>query len=106
MDLACEITLNIVRGRENKLLNILFGLKFINSFIKYLETAKVEILSNPFFSSEESNCNSLGKVGSSIGCIKFSSNLKYARYSQLLGYVLNFNNLVCDISVFTINGLF
>ena len=78
---------------------IFFGLKLINSFIKYLETAKVEILSNPFFSSEESTCNSLGKEGSSTGCIKFSSNLKYARYSQLLGYVLNFNNFVRDIYV-------
>ena len=77
--MAWEITLNNVRGRETKLLKICLGLKFINSCIKYLDTAKVEILSNPFFSSEESTCNSLGKVGSSTGCIKFSSNLKYAR---------------------------
>ena len=77
--MACEITLNNVRGRETKLLKIFLGLKFINSCTKYRETAKFEILSNPFFSSEESTCNSLGKVGSSTGCIKFSSNLKYAR---------------------------
>ena len=89
-----------MRGKENKFLKIFLGLKLINSFIKYLEIAKFEILFNPFLSSEESTCNSLGKVGSSTGCIKFSSNLKYARYSQLLGYVLKFNNFVRDISVF------
>ena len=34
-----------------------------------METAKADTFSSPFFSSEESRCNSLGKVGRSIGCI-------------------------------------
>jgi len=95
-----------VRGRENKFLNIFLGFKLIKSCNKYLETAKADILSNPFFNWEESTCNSLGNFGSSIGFTKLSSNLKYARYSQLLGYVLNFNNFVCDISFLSSNVLF
>ena len=63
----CEITVNIVRGKVTKFFKIFLGLKLIKSCIKYLEMANAEILFNPFFSSEESTCNSFGKVGSSIG---------------------------------------
>ena len=74
--MAREITVNIVCGRETKVFKIFLGFILIKSCIRYLEMAKSVILSKPFLSLEESTGSSFGKVGSSIGFMKYSSNLK------------------------------